>query len=802
LSNRLRNVTDSQGDRGGRNPRALIRLDWVSLGLLVAALILAPLLTATFPTPPPPTFGGPDGMLGPFQNIGISLVALLIATATGIAIWREWRRPVAIGAVPGLAGSGLLLAIWATLSLVRTPTFYTGLNALMVLLAALAAGTLIARLCRDQRGAAVLVVGVMTAGTLVAALGINEYLTNWKQGVPLHRTYAGFINPDFAAGFLLLTLPVILAAFVAVDDKKTDRGVAGLAMGFLLVLQSVCLLLTGSRTGLVAAIVGLMAWLAFCAWTGATRGRSKRIGVAFGLFVLGALLASAPTRARLVAPAPPKTTQSKPAGSAAASSTFTTQSQSGQFRRYTWEATIKMIQANSLLGTGLGSYEIAYPRYTIAAATAHAHNSLLQWTSETGLPGALFLMAVFAAATAFAFNVLRIRRALISEQSGAEQIGAEQSVVEQRGEPEASKTADGSLSRALFAEPTLLIAGLLAALLASAVKTFMDSDWYIVPTALLLAATLGLLVGLARNAAPLAAQMPRPLSRELLVGGAVVTLFLLWRAGTTYVARLDLAHGMDEMAAREPQSSVDAFRGAIAADPYDIEPRLALAQVYQALGDTDHENATLEETVHIAPIGRVLYKLAQYDTRVGQLDKAIAAYEQAHDREPTNLQTLRRLAEAQAQAGKADDADATYRTMTDLENSPYGTVRANADEKIETDFAYAHVGLARSAASKAQWAEAATQYARAVDVMRLYWQRRNWLAYAILAQHNPAIRQELTALYHEALVGESDALRKQPGSTGKIDDIETELKRVEADTVKDQAAQAERNAAQSGGEGQ
>jgi O-antigen ligase/tetratricopeptide (TPR) repeat protein len=788
LSHRLRLVTTETGDTAsGRDPRALIRLDWISLGLLAAALILAPLLAATFSTPP--DISSLDGVLGSFQNIGISLVVLLIAGAASVAIWREWRRPVAIGAAPGLAGSGVLLGVWALLSLVRTPALYLSLNALMVLGATLAAGALVARLCRDPRAAAVLVMSVVTAGTLVAALGINEYLTQWKQGDPFHRTSAGFINPDFAAGFLLLTLPLTLAVFVAVDSKKAERGIVGLAMGFLIVLQSACLLLTGSRTALAAAAAGVLAWGLLCAWTGAVRGRGRRIGLAVALFICGALIASAPTRSRLAAPPTPahaKEQQAKNPTPAPA-----TQSESGLFRRYTWEGTIKMIQANPLLGAGLGSYTVTYPRYSIVAFTVHAHNSLLQWTAETGLPGALLLMAVFAAATAFAFNVLRIRRALIAEQAGQPEEGAR---------PDGSM--GGSLAGALFAEPVLLIAGLLAALVASALKTFMDSDWYIVPTALCLAATLGLLVGLARNAAPLASQMPRPLSRELLVGGALVVLFLLWRGGMTYASRLDMARGMDGLAAHDPQASLNAFRDAMAADPYDIEPRLNLAQVYGVLQDADNERATLENAARVAPVAKVYYRLGQFDTALGQTDRAIADFEQATVKEPKNLQSLRRLAEAQEKANDPDAADRTYRTMTDLETTPFGTVRAMADEKIETDFAYAHAGLARNAARKKQWAEAAAQYGRAVEIMRLYWQRRNWLNYKAMAQINPANRTALAALYHEALAGEIEALQQQPGNTATITTLETEMKQMEADTQQDQAAQEASNAALSNGGGQ
>ena len=65
-----------------------------------------------------------------------------------------------------------------------------------------------------------------------------------------------------------------------------------------------------------------------------------------------------------------------------------------------------MARANLLTGTGIGSYETAYPRYATTAFTAHAHNSFLQWTAETGLPGAILLLTVLASASAFAAYTL------------------------------------------------------------------------------------------------------------------------------------------------------------------------------------------------------------------------------------------------------------------------------------------------------------------------------------------------------------------------------------------------------------
>lgn len=783
--NHLQSVTDrekSAKELGGRDRRALSRLDWISLGLLIAALILAPLLAGSFSTPSPQELGPPDGPFGWLRALGTPLVVLLIVGALSVALWREWQRPVAIGAAPGLAGSGLLLAAWGAMSLVRTPALYLGLNALMVLLAALVVGGLISRLCRDRQGAAALLLTVVVAGTLVGGIGVNEYLIKWREGAPNYRAMAGFINPDFTAGYLLLTLPITVAVFVALGNRKSER-INDLALGLALVLQAACLLLTGSRTGIAVLAFALLVWVALCVWSGAIRGRGKRIGLALTLCALGGLLASAPLRSRLAAPPPShsngKAQSAAPTGGATA---LTTQSQSGQFRRYTWNGTSAMIKANPLLGTGIGSFSVAYNRYAETGFTAHAHNSLLQWTSETGLPGALFLLAVFAAATAFAVNVLRLRRALASEKAE---------------EPAFDAPKEQSAVLHLFLEPSLLLTGLLAALLASAGKTFIDSDWYIVPTALTLAATLGLLVGLARAAAPLATQTPRPLSRELLIGCALVALLLLWRAGTTFNARLNEVGGAQAMQSGRAQLAQDAYRAAIAADPYDLEARLQLALLYgMVMHDKESEEAAMLGALRVAPIARTYYRLGQFYTSNGQLDQAIAAYRHALTQEPKNLQTLRRLGEVLEQTGHYEEAAAAYRAITDLQNTPYGTVRAVADEIIETDFAYGHAGLARNAMHRGQWSEAAAQYAAAIDVMRLYWQRRNWLMYQSIAAASPQKPRELAAFYHEILTGRLEALGKEHADAQQIAETTEELKQVDQQTEEDEQNRA---AAQAGG---
>lgn len=757
-----------------RDPRALKRPDWIVLALLALTLVIAPIAAGRFATPPDMSLLPPSEPLEWLQAVGIPLMAVLTAVALLISIWREWQRPVAIGGVPFLTGASLLTAGWAALSLLRSPALYTGLNAMMALIMVLAWAGMVARLSRDRDALTVLFAALIVAGALGAALGLQEFAGKWREGDTLHRTFGAFLNPDFLAGYLLLPLPVTAAAFTGARERLPR-----VALGTALLLQTMCLLLTGSRTGLVALAVGLLLWAALSVWSGAVQGRWKQLGLALALVVVGAALASAPTRARLLtSPAPPPAAkapvsasgQGVGSGASAAAPATTTQSQSLKFRSYTWQGTVALIKANPLLGTGLGSYELAYPRYAITAYTAHAHNSLLQWTSDTGLPGALFLLTALAAATAFGFNVLRLRRAALSETENEE-------------------TAAGTTTEAgdaLSSEPALLLAALLGALVASAIKTFLDSDWFIVGTGLTLCAVVVLLVGLARDIAPLAAQTPRPLSRSFLAACVLPALFLLWRGGGVFLAHIDVAQGAQALQDQRPQEALDDFRQAADADPYDPTLHLTLAELYGGMQRPDEQRKEIQTAIRVAPVAKAYYRLGQLEDRLNQPVQAAAAYQKARSLDPHNLQTLHRLADALSKAGRVDEAVAVYGAMTNLETAPYGTVRAMADEMIETEFAYAHFGLASIAADRRQFAEAVKENKAAAQVLRAYWNRRNWLAYQNLA---PGKRAALAKLYLDVLAAKLAALKAENAPAAEADQTATEQGQVTADLQKDQEAQ-------------
>ena len=716
----------------GRSPRALNRLDWIALLLLAAAIISAPLWAGTFTNMPQsglyPT-GNPFSFLG---AAGMPLALALTALAAALTAWREWRRPVAVGAVPGLAGACVLMGGWATLSVTRGFTPAMSLNALAVLFCALMLGGLVSRLARDRNGLFTLLGAVLIAGTLVATFGLREYIEFYKppHNDFAHRTFGSFANPDFLAGYLLLALPVTLAAFVTARERML-RLLLGLGLAF----QSACLLLTGSRSGVAILLIALAAWLAFVAFAGGLHRQKRAIAVGLAVFALGAVLGIAPTLARFQGQVNVKDKQT---GQITTKSVTEAQGYSGQFRRKTWNGTVHLALANPLLGTGIGTYEVAYPRYAETAFTLHAHNGYLQWLAETGLPGGFFLLAALAASTAFATHTLRLQRIRPDEAA-----------------------AEGD--NALFGDRAILLAGLLASVLASLLHNLFDSDFYLVGTVLTFAAVVGLMVGLARDLAPLGTQTPRPLGREMLGFTLLVAVFLLWRSSTALAVRTHIATGEEAGAA---ETAAEAYRAAAAADPLDGDPPLYMALLQQRLNRPDEALAALQTAVRTAPTGKALYRLGQLYAATGDTANAVAMLERARQREPSNPQMLHALAKALQSAGKGGQAAAVYHQITALESMPYGTVRA-MPELVETEFAYAHAALGDIAADAGQWNEAAAEYAGADKVLAEYWEKRKL---DVNDTRSPEKRADLLRLYDAVYTRWQEALThlNQPAPAAQI----------------------------------
>lgn len=183
----------------------------------------------------------------------------------------------------------------------------------------------------------------------------------------LSNSLAGFIVPWF----------VILFA-ITVAARRAALLTAG-AIG--LALMSVCLFLTGSRSGGLAVLVGSLWVVAISAWTSRLpRSILRTAAVAIIVAAIAALAIGFGTSAGRVA--------------------LSAAERSLAFRFEYWRATLAMIRDFPWLGCGPGQFQDYYATYKMPEASEvvqDAHNWLLEVWATAGTPAAAFLVAVIIA---------------------------------------------------------------------------------------------------------------------------------------------------------------------------------------------------------------------------------------------------------------------------------------------------------------------------------------------------------------------------------------------------------------------
>jgi len=771
------------------------RLDRIAVALIAVVLLIAPLWATGFPTPGRAAVATPDalaveGMAGVAMEVwGAPLSLILLAAAFIVVAVREWRRPVALGAVSGLGIATGLLGVWAIFSAAPNPVLYVSLNALAALYAALLTGGMASRLGRDPRMFSVLVLTIALAGSVIAGIGVREYLGELREGNIDHRTFSTF-GPDFLAGYLLLTLPLTLAAFTS-TSRPSFRPLLGLGIA----LQAGCLFLTGSRAGTAIALLAVAVWTALTLLADSGRRLRGHVAAAVGIAILGSVVSAAPILGRYgVHQGASKPATKAQSQLAAAQSTEDSQAHSGEFRKHTWTGTVRMAMRNPIVGTGIGSFALAYPRYGDTSFTAHAHNALLQWTAETGFPGALLALVALGAGSAYLLHAL-LR--LYARRRGPPAGDGAAAHPPRLGDGEVARGPDANGSGAGIPPdeaPAPLLCGMIAALAGSLLHNMFDSDLYVVATLVTFCAVFGLAIALARSIAPETAERTRTVGREIWAIGIICSAFLLVRGSQIGLSRWERA---EVEAAPSGAEAIELARAAKGADGLDPEPRIRLSQLLAPSPEAEME---MVGATRVAPTGMTYYKLGLYyrEAALHETDRlkmaaltrsSVEAFERARMQDPHNLQVLRALGEEQLGAGVEGNepelvrqAKYTYESMVALQTAPFGTVRA-MPELIETDFAFAHDGLAEIAMHDNQSADAAREYKEALRILREYWPRRNWL---INLNRTPEKRAAIAGLYEQVLSRMIQALNAAHAKRDAAA-LQKELDQMEADKKADEA---------------
>jgi O-antigen ligase len=406
-----------------------------------------------------------------------------------------------------------------------------------------------------------LLLGVAAVAALVMAChaclqAANADPLTWIVGGPVQesgrwRIFTTTGNPDWTAEFLAATAPI--AVWWA---SRFMRGAA-----WLWLLFAIAILPTGSRLGLAGLLVGaaIYAWARHRDRRESRRAQNGPIIFLVSLTTLGSLVLFL-----------------RNDGYAAALLRWN-DFHSVLGRLQLWQASLHLIAARPLDGYGLDHFALVLPDGLRAVAapldaiarsrmpdllTAHAHNDFLEMSVETGMPGALLLLALFA------LGLQAARRSLDAIPSA---------IMNPSAEPRApNSTHVATAAPALVASLGVLF-----------ILAMASAPLHTPATELLFWLVLGCVAGLAqakprdrlRQARAFPCAWPRAGSVAAICATLAVTVWTSHRAFALLAENRQAASAAALAATGQTRAAERLYESALARAPWDHESGAALASL-------------------------------------------------------------------------------------------------------------------------------------------------------------------------------------------------------------------------------
>ena len=249
-----------------------------------------------------------------------------------------------------------------------------------------------------------LLTAILFASLPVSLYGILQFagldLLPWQSTVE-NRAVSTLGHPNFLAAYLVMVFPLAAVRLLA---AKSALG--RLAHGGLLAVQGLCLLLTFSRSGWLAALGGGLVLLLLLAQIHGRLRLFWRLAAIVALLVAGVCILAYADPGGTVSASPFEPLHSALRGKSAAT----------RIRVLEWQAMPSLIAARPVLGYGPDTFSLAFSRvyppglavYGGPNATGeHAHNQILDLAVDAGLLGAALYLAVAAVVVVRGLSVLR-----------------------------------------------------------------------------------------------------------------------------------------------------------------------------------------------------------------------------------------------------------------------------------------------------------------------------------------------------------------------------------------------------------
>ena len=240
-------------------------------------------------------------------------------------------------------------------------------------------------------------IAVLMFGSVFSFLAIIQFLWNparilWVGHDLAVIPFGPYVDRDHYAG--LMEMVAAVSAAYAISRPRSDP--LGGMLWFGVLIQMVSLFLTGSRGGIVSAMVVIALWGWVMIWRSPLRGGRMRIG-AGGVAILAAAALFVWLAPGIIL------NRVRPSNSMP------------DVRRQClaiWRGSFGIFRAHPLAGTGMGTFETAYPRYQTKAQdliTEHAHNDYVEAFTETGLLGGVLILLALVLFLRRAFGNLAAR---------------------------------------------------------------------------------------------------------------------------------------------------------------------------------------------------------------------------------------------------------------------------------------------------------------------------------------------------------------------------------------------------------
>ncbi len=662
--------------------------------------------------------------------------------------------------------------LWTGIFIYPESNRFIGLTVWSQFACALMIAWIIYRNRTDIRKIEPIILLILLASTFVALFGVNEYLSHFAAGNKNWRVFGNFVNPDFLAGFLLMSIPVTLAMHLGFDFHRFAEthpkpwgylivltglnigGIVFLAFGtgsilyflhagqilFAITLTIITIsiavfILQGIKERnlplFTARIVRLWCILSLILQSVCLILTQSRFGLAAFLmeiaFFAVILIWRRQLRGESIQRAIRIAIVVAILGIIAAGPVWLrlrnakSEAYSLDFRIYTWRGALNMAEAKLLNGFGLGSFDDKYQRFAYVGYTQHAHGGFLQLLAESGIVGLLL----------FAFIYTQAFRS-------------------------STRNATGDLDSAGWYRTDLLRSGISAALVGAFLHNLVDSDLY-VPVSCLV---MGTLFGLALSLDTVAKKSLETTDKEpnkgiihtsgLILAGVIgiAAVIIVLFSGSNLISRLDGYQGETELMQQDYPDALSSYEKAEAVNPLDSRYGLRIAALEDAMGQTEAANQTYAKLARSIPIAKVYYLAGQFYQRHGRYQDAIREYTLAQAKDPHNLENLVALAEAQTSIGDTIAAEKTYRQLTQLYYSPVGQIKA-IPELPDWQYPVGFLGLAQCEFTNGKKAQAEKDLETGLKLCKQFWHVRNQQIFQISI--NPVVLHEFVTRYEWGL---------------------------------------------------